>query len=131
MMPRRRKYGNKTISNALGDFDSKGEYQRYLFLLDAQKSGKISNLRRQVEYELLPTQYKTKIVHLKTKDKEVTMVAERAVSYVADFVYEKAGETVAEDFKGFPDEKYPIKRKMMLFFHGISVREVKRPTEEI
>ena len=130
-MVRRRKYGNKTISNALGEFDSKGEYQRWLFLLDAQREGRISNLRRQVEYELLPTQYKTEIVHLKTKDKAVQRVAERAVTYIADFVYEKDGETIAEDFKGFPDDKYPIKRKMMLFFHGISVREVKRPSEDI
>lgn len=130
-MYKRRKYGNRTISNALGEFDSKGEYQRWLFLLDAQKSGLITNLRRQVEYILLPTQYKTEIVHLKTKDKEVQRVAERAVTYIADFVYEKDGIVVAEDFKGFPDDKYPIKRKMMLYFHGIAVREVKRPAEAI
>lgn len=130
MIPRR-KYGNKKISNALGEFDSKGEYLRYLYLIEAQKSGRIKNLRRQVEYELLPTQYRTEIVHLKTKDKELTRVAERSVTYIADFVYEKDGKTVAEDFKGFPDDKYPIKRKMMLYFHNIPVREVKKPGEEI
>ena len=131
MIFKERKYGNKKIENAEGIFDSKGEWQRWLFLKDAERSGRISNLRRQVEYELLPTQYRNEIVHLKTKDKVVQRVAERAVSYVADFVYEKDGETVAEDFKGFPDDKYPIKRKMMLYFHHIPIREVKRPTEGI
>lgn len=130
-MIRRRKYGNKKIVNAEGEFDSKGEYLRWLFLLEAEKCGTIRNLRRQVEYELLPTQYRTITVHLKTKDKAIQRVAERSVSYVADFVYEKDGETVAEDYKGWPDEKYPIKRKMMLFFHKIAVREVKKPGEPV
>lgn len=130
MIPRR-KYGNKKIVNAEGEFDSKGEYLRWLFLLEAEKCGTIRNLRRQVQFELLPTQYKTVLVPMKTKVKELKRVAERPVTYVADFVYEKGGETIAEDFKGFPNDKYPIKRKMMLYFHKIAVREVKRPGEPI
>ena len=56
---------------------------------------------------------------------------ERPVTYVADYVYMKDGAIVVEDCKGFPDEKYPIKRKMMLYFHGIQLREVKHATEPI
>lgn len=126
-----RKYRNKKIENAYGEFDSKGEYLRWLVLLDAQQSGKIHNLRRQVTFVLLPTQYRDEVVHMKTKDKIVRRVAERPVTYVADFVYEKDGETVAEDFKGYPDDKYPIKRKLMLYFKKIAVREIKKPGDPI
>ena len=80
----RRKYGNKKIVNAFGEFDSALEYRRFLVLKDAEGRGVISNLRRQVEYELIPNQYKTRVKHLKTKDKEETYLAERKVSYFAD-----------------------------------------------
>lgn len=130
MIPRR-KYGNKKIEFGGETFASKGEWQRWLFLKDAETRGLITGLRKQVEFILIPTQYKEEVIHLKTKDKVVRRVAEREVCYVADFVYFKDHELVVEDFKGFPDEKYPIKRKMMLFFNGISIREVKKPTEPI
>lgn len=130
MIPRR-KYGNKKIEFGGETFASKGEWQRWLFLKDAEARGEIQGLRKQVEFILLPTQYKNEVVHLKTKDKVVQRVAEREVTYIADFVYFKGPEMVVEDFKGFPDEKYPIKRKMMLYFNGVAIREVKKPTEPI
>jgi hypothetical protein len=37
-------------------FDSTSEYNRWLQLLDMQRRGEISDLRRQVEYELIPRQ---------------------------------------------------------------------------
>ena len=51
---------------------------------------------------------------------------ERAVSYVADFVYVDCatGETVVEDAKGVRTKEYVIKRKLMLWVHGIRVKEV-------
>lgn len=132
MIRKRAKYGNKKIVTEDGEFASRVEYNRWLFLKDAQERGLIRNLRKQVEYVLLPVQYKTEIVQLKTKIKPVIKVAERAVTYIADYVYEKAdGTLVVEDVKGFPDEKYPIKRKMMLYFHKIAIREVKKSTEDI
>ena len=72
--------------------ESKGEWERWLFLKEAEKNGQISDLRRQVKYTLIPTQYRTEIVQLKTKTKEVRRVAEHEISYKADFVYEKDGE---------------------------------------
>ena len=125
------KFNNKKMTTPDGVFDSKGEWERWLFLKEAEKNGQISDLRRQVKYTLIPTQYRTEIVHLKTKDKEVQRVAEREVTYTADFVYEKDGETVVEDFKGFPNDRWPLKKSMMLYFHGVAIREVKKPTEPI
>lgn len=125
------KFNNKKMETPDGQFDSKGEWQRWLVLKEAEKDGRIGNLRRQVKYILIPTQYRTEIVHLKTKDKEVQRVAEHEISYKADFVYEKDGETVVEDFKGFPNDRWPYVRKMMLYFHGVAIREVKKPGEPV
>lgn len=99
-------------------FDSKREARRYMDLWLMQRAGEISGLRTQVKYELIPKQ-----VH-----KDGTK--ERPIDYVADFVYEQGGETVVEDSKGFRDTSsaayrvFVMKRKMMLYIHGISVREV-------
>lgn len=141
------KFNNKKVETPDGVFDSKGEWQRWLFLKDAERRGLIRNLRRQVKYILIPTQYRTEIVHLKTKDKEVQRVAEREVTYTADFVYYKVhdagavngeyeiswdiGEVVVEDFKGLRTKDYLIKRKLMLYLFGIPIKEVARPTNKI
>lgn len=99
-------------------FDSKREARRYMDLWLMQRSGEIANLRTQVKYSLLPKQ-----VH-----KDGTK--ERGIEYVADFVYEQGGETVVEDSKGFRNTAsaayriFVMKRKLMLYFHGITVREV-------
>ena len=99
-------------------FDSKREARRYMDLWLMQRAGEISGLRTQVKYELIPKQ-----VH-----KDGTK--EKGIDYVADFVYEQGGETVVEDSKGFRDTSsasyrlFVMKRKMMLYFHGITVREV-------
>ena len=125
------KYGNKTITTPEGKFDGKYEWERWLFLKEAAKNGQISALRRQVEFTLIPRQTKTKITHLKTKDKIEEAFAEHPVTYIADFVYEKNGETIVEDFKGVRTDVYVVKRKLMLYVHGISIREVERPTEPL
>ena len=125
------KFNNKKMSTQDGEFDSKGEWQRWLVLKEAQDKGEISDLRRQVKYILIPTQYKAVEVKLKTKTKVVQRVAEHEISYKADFVYEKDGETIVEDYKGYPNDRWPYVKKMMLFFHGIAIREVKKPGEPV
>lgn len=125
------KFNNKKMETPEGTFDSKGEWERWLFLKEARNNGQISDLRRQVKYTLIPTQYRTEIVHLKTKDKEVKRVAEREITYTADFVYEKNGEKVVEDYKGLRTKDYLIKRKLMLYLFGIPIKEVTRPTNKI
>ena len=121
------KKGNKLHAEKVGltmpdgtlmHFDSKREARRYMDLWLMQRAGEISGLRTQVKYELIPKQ-----VH-----KDGTK--EKGIEYVADFVYEQGGETVVEDSKGFRDTSsaayrvFVMKRKMMLYFHGITVREV-------
>ena len=113
------KYRNQKVVTPHGTFDSKREYRRYQELLLLQRAGKISELRRQVKYELLPSQ------RLNGK------CVERPLYYIADFVYTKDnGEVVVEDVKGYRDPasagyaKYVIKRKLMLYRYGIRVREV-------
>lgn len=136
------KYGNRKVTTADGTFDSTGEYRRWLFLRDAERRGEIRDLRRQVTYQLVPAMHYIETVHLKTKDKQVRRVWTRPVTYTADFVYKAPRrsqiegpcgvyETVVEDFKGMPNDRWPIKKALMAFVHGIYVREVKRPAEPI
>lgn len=109
------KYRNRTIHADGMMFDSKREWQRYCELKMLLRGGAISDLQRQVSYELVPNQ------RINGK------VAERPVRYVADFVYRDAetGKTVVEDVKGVRTKDYIIKRKLMLWVHGIKITEVK------
>ena len=128
----RPKYGNNKIKNTFGVFDSELEWGRYLFLSNRQKEGEISGLRRQVEYLLIPAQYGTEIRHLKTKDKEVRVLLERPCSYIADFVYERNGKTIVEDCKGAKaiiTETAKIKKKLLLWVHGIELRYIFSATQ--
>lgn len=102
-------------------FDSRREARRYSELCLLEKSGQIKNLRRQVKYILLPCQ--REVVFKKGIQKQGKVI-EREVAYVADFVYEENGQTIVEDAKGFRNPTYVLKRKMMLYFHGIRIREV-------
>ena len=128
----RPKYGNKKIKNAFGTYDSELEWSRHIFLSNRQKEGEISGLRRQVEYLLIPAQYGTEIRHLKTKDKEVRVLLERPCSYIADFVYERNGKTIVEDCKGAKaiiTETAKIKKKLLLWVHGIELRYIFSATQ--
>ena len=108
-----------TIGNEA--FDSKREARRYSELCLLEKTGQIKNLRRQVKYILLPSQRESVIKKGVLKQGKVI---EREVAYIADFVYEENGQTVVEDAKGFRNPTYILKRKMMLYFHNIRIREV-------
>jgi len=125
------KFNNRKISTSEGTFDSLGEHQRWLFLKDAEARGEITGLRRQVTYILVPQVRRSVTVHLKTKDKQVLRVWTREVTYTADFVYFYRGELVVEDYKGFPNDRWPLKKALMAHVHGIYVREVKRPAEPL
>lgn len=95
-----------------------------------QRAGEISDLRRQVPYELIPAQREpSERVYQKGPKKGQPIpgkIIERAVFYVADYVYtdNKTGKTVVEDTKGVKTKDYIIKRKLMLFLHGIRVQEI-------
>lgn len=109
-------------------FDSKKECNRYLELKLLERGKVISDLRTQVEFELLPNQYITEKRYGKSgkplKDKKVLL--ERRVVYRADFVYtlNETGETVVEDVKGIRLPEYVLKRKMFLYKYGFPITEI-------
>ena len=111
-------------------FDSHKEARRWDELLLLRRAGKITNLQRQVRYELIPNQYETYERYSKRGErlKDGTRLVERKVEYVADFVYTDAeiGELIVEDTKSpaTRTKEYIIKRKLMLLIHGIKIREV-------
>lgn len=92
-------------------FDSRKEYRRWCELKLMERAGRICDLKRQVKYELLPTQ------------KKPSGGSEIKVSYIADFVYRKNGKTVVEDCKGMKTDTYILKRKLMLYMYGIEILE--------
>lgn len=124
------KYYNKKVVVDGIEFDSKKEGQRYRELSLMQRAGKISGLRLQVPFELVPNQYETVTVQLKTKTKQVEKLVERKIEYIADFVYTdlETNETVVEDVKGYKQggayAVFQIKRKLMLYIYGIKVKEI-------
>lgn len=124
------KYRNKKVTIDGEVFDSKREATRYKELKLLERCGAISDLKRQVTYELIPTQReKSTRVYTKGRKKGQPIegkVIEKAVTYVADFVYiDKAtGKTIVEDSKGFHTKDYILKRKMLLYFKGIKIHEV-------
>lgn len=106
------KYHNRITRRNGNTYDSAKEARRHAELLLLEKAGAIQELQRQVRYTLLPVQ--------RVEGK----VVERACTYIADFVYTENGAVVVEDVKGYRTPEYIIKRKLMLYIHGIRVREV-------
>lgn len=105
---KRQKYNNrKTVVDNI-TFDSMREAERYSELKLLARAGEITQLRRQVPYTLIPKQD-----------------GERACVYIADFVYrDRTGREVVEDVKGVKTDVYKLKRKLMKWVHGITVKEV-------
>ncbi len=108
-----RKYRNVPTTVGNEKFHSKREADRYGDLQILERSGVIGELRRQVKYLLIPRQ----------NDANGKCLF-RAVTYTADFVYVEAGKTVVEDAKGYPNDRWPMKKALMFWVHGILVREV-------
>lgn len=108
------KYHNKKVIIDGIKFDSKKEANRYQELKLMQRAGIISDLQRQVKYVLIPSQ--------KGDDGRVV---ERHCTYIADFVYvDENGKKVVEDTKGYRTSDYKIKRKLMLYIHGVKINEI-------
>lgn len=97
------KYSNKKITNRFGTFDSEREWSRFKILRTWERVGVITNLRRQVTFELVPGVK----LHGETR-------AKPAIRYVADYVYNNEfGEEVIEDAKGVQDKVYRLKKHLM------------------
>lgn len=114
---RRNKYGAERTAVDGIEFDSKAEAKRYMQLKAMEQRGEISDLKLQVVFELLPAQ-------------EINGHKERPMTYVADFTYlDSNGELVVEDVKSAitKTRTFLDKKKLMLFFHKIVIREVTEP----
>lgn len=122
------KYRNEKVHTKSGEtYDSRKEFRRAKELELLERAGEISNLRRQVKYILIPAQRGPEEIGPRGGRRPGPLL-ERECSYVADFVYEENGETVVEDVKGYREGQaynvFVIKRKLMLWIHGIRIREV-------
>jgi len=106
--PRRSKYNaRKTTINGI-IFDSKKEAEYYLYLCQQLREKRIDAFERQVRFDLIPSQ-----------------PGERPVFYKADFVtYKGDCRLDVIDCKGMRLAEYVIKRKLLLWVHGIKIKEV-------
>ena len=133
--PKQNKYRAQKVDGCLKDgtphtFDSVKEFDRYQELVLLERAGQISDLETQVRFVLIPTQREPDIVGPRGGKKPGKLLEQECV-YIADFVYyDLSGEKVVEDVKGYRDPssaayaKFTIKRKLMLWIHGIRIREV-------
>lgn len=116
------KYYSKKVTRNGITFDSVKEYRRFCELSLLEKAGAITDLQRQVEFILIPAQREPDRVGVrggKIKGKTI----EQKCSYIADFVYTENGNKVVEDVKGFKTPEYKIKKKLLLYIHGIRIKE--------
>lgn len=118
------KYHSKKVKADGMTFDSKREYKRWTELRLLERAGAIRELERQTKFVLIPAQREPDTVgprggRIKGK------LLEREVAYIADFTYlDETDELVVEDTKGMRTTDYIIKRKLMLFIHGIRIHEI-------
>jgi hypothetical protein len=132
------KYRSKKITVNGITYDSKKEMRRHLVLLDMERKGEISDLQRQVKFVLIPAQREPDTTGSRGGVKKGKLI-ERECAYVADFVYSVVqkdtsqsasltapfkGSLVVEDTKGVRTKDYVIKRKLMLWVHGIQIKEI-------
>ena len=119
------KYHSKKITRNGITFDSLKEYRRFCELSLLERAGAISELKHQVSFELIPAQYETYERYGKNgkRLKDGQKCVEKAITYIADFSYIEDGKRVVEDVKGIRTKEYILKRKMMLYFHNIRIRE--------
>lgn len=122
------KYGNRKTTIDGITFDSQKEALRYTELKLLERAGRISGLELQKTFELIPAQYEPSTeVYTRGKNKgqpKQGKCVEKSVVYKADFSYIENGERIVEDTKGVKTKDYIIKRKLMLWVHGIRIKEV-------
>lgn len=111
MIHKKSKYNNKITELDGIKFHSRKESVRYTQLKLYEKGGLISDLRLQVPYELIPKL----VINGKT---------ERAIKYVADFVYYDTVHKVeiCEDVKGMITDVFKLKYRLMKLQYGIDIK---------
>jgi hypothetical protein len=117
-------HAKKTVVDGMV-FDSLKEARRYGVLKAMEEAGEIQGLGRQVEFLLIPEQREPDTIGKRGGVHRGKLI-ERKITYVADFVYVRNHDNkcVVEDVKGMRTKDYIMKRKLMLFIHGIRITEV-------
>lgn len=101
---RRNKFGAKRTKVDGLNFDSKGEAGRFFDLKLMESAGEISDLRRQVPFQL------------EAHGKPITV-------YRADYTYkEPPGAFIVEDYKGMLTPEFKLKAKLFEAQYGFSIR---------
>lgn len=116
------KYHARKIQADGMTFDSRKEFNRWRELQILEAAGRIENLRRQVPFELIPAQREPDREGPRGGKRQGKII-ERPCRYIADFAYWQDGEYIVEDCKGMRTADYKIKRKLMLWRHGIRILE--------
>lgn len=98
------KYRSKRTEVAGIGFHSKREALRYQDLVLLQRSGEISGLEIQPEFQ-------------------ITIGNVKICKYIADFRYKKGPFVIVEDVKGFKTPVYQLKKKLMKAVYGIDILE--------
>lgn len=112
----RMKYLARKIKNEHGTFDSKQEYETFLYLKHQEDVGIITMLERQKSFVIIPKLTKIVSKQLKTKIKYVERVDEREAVYTPDFCYWKDGKYVIHEVKSkgtLLARDYPLRRKLI------------------
>lgn len=125
-----RKKGNKYHNNKVivdgQSFDSQKEARRFRELKLMESAGMIHGLTRQKKFVLIPAQREPDTVGKRGGIKKGKLI-ERECAYYSDFsYYDKEGNEVVEDVKSpaTRTKDYILKRKMMMYVHGIRIREI-------
>lgn len=121
------KYHSRKVTRGGRTFDSAKEARRFSELSLLQRAGEIFDLRTQVKYILIPAQREPDATGKRGGTIKGKLL-ERECAYIADFVYKQNGVEIVEDVKGYKDSTayalFVIKRKLMLWVHGIKIKEV-------
>ena len=123
------KYHNRKVTVDGITFDSAKEANRYKELKVLERAGLVHDLQLQVKFKLIPAQREWTDETTKTGKPKKGKVLEHEVSYIADFTYKnRYGLLVVEDVKGYKKGEayalFVLKRKLMLWIHGIRVKEI-------
>ena len=107
------KYKSKKVALDGITFDSKKEAARWYQLKIMEKAGAISDLQRQVVFELQPAA----VINGRKKPR---------LKYLSDFTYLENGKLVVEDVKSAATKKlstYRVKLHLMKTIHNIEIKE--------
>lgn len=110
--PRKQKYANQPVTIDGIEFDSKAEARFWGVLKIRLQAGEISDVSRQVVFELAPA------VEIRGRKRP-------PLRYIADFVWQEGGKKVVADVKGAIPDAYRIKRHLMKSVHGIDILEIR------